>query len=141
MYSYVDNISQLRLSVYFWQKVSRGIVCYSIFYYSKKWINETVLSFMLKMNLNVQGRLKCLLWHLASILRAEHKFICGITGIRKVEKMPMTMLVLVAWAHPQPVKTLNQWRKWFWIIVESLLERLLMMLIYRSSHDKQILQI
>ena len=39
-----------------------------------------------------------------------------------------TMLVLLAWARPQPMKTLKKWRIWFWIIVESLLERLLMKL-------------
>ena len=33
---------------------------------------------------------------LASLLWTEHKFNCGITGLRKPEKMSMTMLVLVA---------------------------------------------
>ena len=32
------------------------------------------------------------------------------------------MLLLVAWAPQQPMKTLKQWSKWFWIIFESLLE-------------------
>ena len=32
------------------------------------------------MKLNVQGHLKCLLWHLASLQWAEHKFNYGITG-------------------------------------------------------------
>ena len=54
--------------------------------------------------------------------------------------MSMTMLVLVARALQQPMKTLKQWRKWFWIIVESLLERLQMILAYRSVHDKQFLR-
>ena len=35
------------------------------------------------------------------------------------------MLVLVVCARPQPMKTLKQWRNWFWIIVKSLLDRLL----------------
>ena len=64
------------------------------------------------MKLNVQGHLKCWLWRLASLLWAE--------------KMSMTMLVLVARALQQPMKRLKQWSKWFWISVESLLERLLM---------------
>ena len=54
--------------------------------------------------------------------------------------MLMTMLVLVARARQRPVKTLKQWRKWFWIIVETLLESLLMMLAYRSPHSKQFLR-
>ena len=32
------------------------------------------------MKLNVKGHLKCLLWHLASLLWTEHKFNYGITG-------------------------------------------------------------
>ena len=61
-----------------------------------------------------------------------HKFSCVITGL----KMSMTMLILVSRARQRPMKTLNQWRKWFWIIIESLLERLLVMLAYRSAHAK-----
>ena len=34
-----------------------------------------------------QGHLKCWLWRLASLLWAEHKFNCGITGLRKAVKM------------------------------------------------------
>ena len=45
------------------------------------------------MKLNVQGDLKCWLWRLASLLQADHKFNGGITGLRKAEKMAMTMLV------------------------------------------------
>ena len=74
------------------------------------------------MKLNVQGHMKCWLLRLASLLRVEHKFKCGITAFRKTEKRSMTMLVLVARARQQPMKTLKQWRKWFWINVESLLE-------------------
>ena len=33
---------------------------------------------------------------------------CDIIGLRKAEKMSMTMLVLVARAHQQPMKTLKQ---------------------------------
>ena len=51
-----------------------------------------------------------------SLLSTEHKFNSGITGLRKAEKMSMTILVLVAQTHQQPKKTLKQWRKWFWII-------------------------
>ena len=47
---------------------------------------------------------------------------------------------LVALAHQLPMKTLKQRRKRFWIIVESLLERLLMILAYRSAHAKQFLR-
>ena len=76
----------------------------------------------------------------SNLLWAEHKFNCHITGLRTAEKMSMTMLVLVARALQQPMKTLKQWRKWFSIIIESLLERLLMMLAYRSAHAKQFLR-
>ena len=110
------------------KKVSRGLMCCLIFYYSNKW------------KLNVQGHLKCWLWPLASLLWAEPKFNCGITGLKKTQKMSMTMLVLVARAHQQPMKALKRWGKWFPIIVESLLKKLLMMLAYRSAHSKQFLR-
>ena len=61
----------------------------------------------------MQRHLKCWLWRLPSLLWAEHKFKCGITGLRKAENMSMAMLVLVARAPQQPIKTLKQWRKWF----------------------------
>ena len=73
------------------------------------------------------------------LARAEYKFNCGITGLRNAKKMSITMLVLVAWARQQLMKTLKQWRKWFWVIVESLLERLLTMLAYCSAHAKHFL--
>ena len=57
------------------KKVSRVLVCSSIFYYLKKLIKETVLSFVQKMILNVQGHLI------------------------KAEKISIAMLVLVARAH------------------------------------------
>ena len=61
------------------------------------------------------------------LLWAEHKFNgdSSITDLRKAEKMSMTMPVLVERPHQQSMKTLKHWRKWFWIIVKSLLERLL----------------
>ena len=68
----------------------------------------------------MQRHLKCWLWRLVSLLWAEHKFNCSVTGLRKAEKMSMTML------RQQLMKTLKQWRKWFWIIVESPLESSLM---------------
>ena len=45
---YVDNISHFGLSVRFLtdNKVSRVLKPSSIFYYSKKWIKETVLEFV-----------------------------------------------------------------------------------------------
>ena len=70
------------------------------------------------MKLNVHGSLKCWLWRLASLLRAEHKFNCDITGLRKAE-MWMTLLALVAGACQQSMKTLKLCRKWFWIIDNS----------------------
>ena len=97
------------------QKISRVLVCSLIFYYLKNWIKETVLSFVYKMKLNVQGYLKCWLSRLERLLWAEHKFNCGIAGLRKVG--------LVARARQQLMKTLRQWRKGFWIIVESLSQR------------------
>ena len=66
------------------------------FYYSKKCMKETVLSFVLKIKLNVQEHLKCWLWRLMSLLWAEYKFSCGITSLRKAEQIIMTMLILVA---------------------------------------------
>ena len=62
------------------KKVSR-VWCFSIFYYSKKWTKETVLSFLCK-KLTAKGHFKCWLWRLESLLWAEPKFKCGITGLR-----------------------------------------------------------
>ena len=39
------------------------------------------------------------------------EFHCGITGLKKAEKMTMTILVMVAQARQQPMKTLKQGRK------------------------------
>ena len=58
-----------------------------------------------KINLIVQAHLKCWVWYLASLLCTEHKFNCGITSLRKSEKMSMTMLFLVARARQQ-----NRWK-------------------------------
>ena len=140
---YFDNISRFRLSVSFWQikMVSCVLICSSLFYYLKKIDQRNCsIKFCAKNEIrNVQGHMKCWLWNLASLQWAEHKFNCSITGLRKTDKMLMTMLVLVARAHQQLIKSLKQWRKWFWIIVKSLSERLLMMLAYRSAHAKQSL--
>ena len=43
-----------------------------------------------------------------STMNGTQKFICGITGLRKAEKISMTMLILVARACQQPMKTLKQ---------------------------------
>ena len=77
------------------EKISRALVCSSIFYFPKKWIKET-------------DHLKCSLWHLASLLWAEHEFNCGRIGLWKVVKILMTMLVL----NIEPVKKviLDNWR-------------------------------
>ena len=64
------------------------------------------------MKLNVQRHLTYRLWRLASLLWAEHKFNCGITSLRKAEKMAITMLVLVARTHWSSKE--ND----FWIIVD-----------------------
>ena len=136
---YVDNISHVGLSVCFWQ-IKRLVLFWCalrFFCFSKKMDQRNCLCKKLK--LNVQGHLKCWLWPLASLL-------CGIKSFRKAEKKSMNMRT---WAqlwykrfknddvrldYPmrtlQPMRTLKQWRKWFWIIVESLLETLLMILEY-----------
>ena len=38
-----------------------------------------------KWNQMLQGHLKCWLWYLSSLLRAEHKFTCGIIDLRKAD--------------------------------------------------------
>ena len=118
LYIYVDNISHFWLSVYFWQ-IKRFLVFQcglrSFTIQNKKWIKESLLSFVQKMKLNVQGHLKYWLWHLESLLWVEHKFNCGIIVLRNAEKMTMKMLVLVVRARQQELKTLKQWRKWIWI--------------------------
>ena len=45
-FMYVDNVSHFGLSVLTDKKVSRVLVCSSTFYYSKKWIKETVFNFV-----------------------------------------------------------------------------------------------
>ena len=42
-----------------------------------------------------------------SPLGAEHKFNCDITGLRKAEKMSITILVLLTRARQQPTKLLG----------------------------------
>ena len=49
--------------------------------------------FCVKNEIKCTGIFGMLTMGLTSLLRAEHKFNCGITGLRKVEKMTMTMLV------------------------------------------------
>ena len=67
------------------------------------------------MKLNVQGHLKCWLWRLVSLLWAEHKYNRFKEGLENVNDD----------ASPgEPMKTLKQWRKWFWIIVELLLDNI-----------------
>ena len=44
----------------------------------------------------MQEHLKCWPWRLTSLLRAEHKFNWGITGLKKAEKMVMTMLPMLS---------------------------------------------
>ena len=46
----------------------------------------------------------------ASLLWTEHKFNCDIPGLRKAEKMSITMLVMVVQTRQQPMKMLKQWR-------------------------------
>ena len=94
-----------------YQSFGRVLVCWSVFYYSKKWIKENVLSFVKKIKLNVQRHLKHWLWCLACLLWAGPKFNCSITGLRKAKKVAMTMLVLVARARQQPMKIIfdNRW--------------------------------
>ena len=113
---YVDNISHFVLSVCFWRTALPEIFLNKFFISKKK-------PFFTKKS--------------TKIFKIEYKFNCGIAGLRKAGKMSMTMLVLVAQARQQSMKTLKQWRKWFYIIVESIIKRLLMMLAYRSADVKQ----
>ena len=57
------------------------------------------------MKLNVEGHE--MLTVVSSLLRAEHKFNCGITGLRKAEKMSMMIHVPVVQARQQPIKILK----------------------------------
>ena len=54
-----------------------------------------------------------------NLLWAEHKFNSGIIGLLTAERKSKTMLVLVARVRQQAMKTLKQWRKWFWLIVDD----------------------
>ena len=56
---YVDNNQPFWIVSLFLtdKKVSRVLVCSTIFYYSNKLISESVLSFVLEMKLNVQEHL------------------------------------------------------------------------------------
>ena len=53
----------------------------------------------------------------------------------------MTTLALDGPACQQPMKTLKQWRKLLWRIVESLLEKLLRMSAYQLAHAMQFFRI
>ena len=59
------------------------------------------------MKLNVQGHLNyidCDVWR----VYYEQNTSSGISGLRKLEKMSLTMLILVARVRQQPMKTLKQ---------------------------------
>ena len=56
---------------------------------------RNLLSFVQKMKLNVDKNI----WNVGCV-----------TGLRKAEKMSITMLVLIARVRQQPMKTLKQWR-------------------------------
>ena len=73
-------------------------------------------------------------------MSTKNKFNYGITGLKKAEMISMTMVVVIGRARQQLMKTLKQWRKLFWIIDESRLDWLLIMLAYRSVHAKQFLR-
>ena len=107
------------------KKVDRVLVCSSILI---KKMGQAV-SFAQNITFNVQEYLKCWLWCVKGLLWAEHhkRFKDFREDVNDV-------------ARQQPMKILKHWRKWFWIIVKSLLERLLMMLVYRSAHAKQFLR-
>ena len=116
---YIDNISQFLTD----RKVSRVLMCSSISFLFEKMDQRKSIKFCIK-NVVECAKTFEMYWlrHLASLLWAEHKFHCGITSLRKAKKMSMTMFVLIARACQQPMKPLKQWRKWFWIIAELLLE-------------------
>lgn len=78
------------------KNVCRVLVCSWISYFKNKWIKEIVLSFCKKIQLHVQEYLQCWLGRLASLQRAEYKFNCGITVLKKTD--------LVARAHQLPIK-------------------------------------
>ena len=112
------------------KKVRCVLVCSSIFYDLPKMDQRNCIKKFCVRN-EIKNEIKkktiCLcttfkMLTVASLLWAEHKVNCGISGLRKAEKMSMTMLVLISWACQNSMITLKQWRKLFWINVESLSE-------------------
>ena len=67
--------------------------CNTRFIHNHQPLQKWIKLIQYKMKWNVQGHLKCWLWRWTSLLWAEHKFNCAITGLRKAE-MSMTMLVV-----------------------------------------------
>ena len=83
------------------KKVNRVLVCSSIFYYSKKWIKGTVKNYIkcaktFAFGESTISRTQVQLWY--------NRFKEGREDVNDD-------------ARQQPMKTLRQWRKWFWISV------------------------
>ena len=101
----------------------------------KKWIKETVKN---KIKCSKTFEMLTVTFGESTMSRIQVQLWCN--WFKKCREYVNNDAFLVARARQWPMKTLKQWRKWFLIIIESLLERLLMMLAYRSAHAKQCLR-
>ena len=91
---YAENISHFVLSVYFWQ-IKRLVVFWCAFRFE-----ILIVAF----GESTTNRTQLLLWY--------NRFKEGREDVND-DARP---------GRPSTMKTLKQWRKWFWIIVETLLE-------------------
>ena len=97
----------------------------SIFAYSKKWIKESVSNFVWKTKLSARTRSECWLSHRMKLAWTEATLIGGTKCLPRADKMWTTKSVPDARTRLQQTKTLIKWRKYYWSIVESALEKLL----------------
>ena len=112
------------------RQVSRVLVCSSIFYYSKK-VNQRNCARIFQILTVTFGE--------SAISRTQDQLWYNRFKEGREDSNDDAHPGRPSTSH-QSMKTLKLWRKWFWINIESLLERLLMILAYRSAHTKKFLQ-
>ena len=82
------------------------------------------------MKFYVQGTFEMLTVTFDKSTMSRTQFQLWYSRFKEGREMSTAMFVLIALQHQQSKKTLKQWRRWFWIMVEPLLESLLIMLAY-----------
>ena len=117
-------------------KLSPVLVCSSIFYYSTKMDQKKCIKFFVKNVIKCAKTFEMLTKAFGESTRSRIQAQFWNNRFKE-DREDVNDVVLVAPACQQSRKTLKHW---FWIIVETLLDSLLMMLAYRSAQGKQFLR-